>query len=199
MPARNGAEANHSKPRAEMKKWPAYFHDLGYEVAAFGKVSHYKHTAITASTTSRTTASTTMRASRRRWSSWLDATAPAGRKPLCLFVGSNWPHVPWPEDAGATTRPRSTLPPGSWTRRRRASARARYAAAVAKADDDLALILRRGPQAPRRATRSSSSRSDHGAQWPFGKWNCYDAGIRVPLIVAWPGRGEARDDAPTRW
>src|SRR4051794_22271186 len=44
MPARNGSEANHSKPRPELKKWPAYFQDLGYEVAAFGKVSHYKHT-----------------------------------------------------------------------------------------------------------------------------------------------------------
>ena len=36
MPARNGAEANHSKPRAEIKKWPAYFQELGYEVVAFG-------------------------------------------------------------------------------------------------------------------------------------------------------------------
>ena len=44
MPARNGAEANHSKPRAEIKKLPAYLHDLGYEVVSFGKVSHYQHT-----------------------------------------------------------------------------------------------------------------------------------------------------------
>ena len=29
--------------------------------------------------------------------------------------------------------------------------------------------------------------SDHGGQWPFGKWNLYDAGTRVPLIAAWPG------------
>src|SRR5688500_10005679 len=30
--------------------------------------------------------------------------------------------------------------------------------------------------------------SDQGAQWPFGKWNLYEAGIRTPLIAAWPGR-----------
>jgi arylsulfatase A-like enzyme len=29
--------------------------------------------------------------------------------------------------------------------------------------------------------------SDHGTQWPLGKWNCYDAGVRVPLIITWPG------------
>ena len=44
MPARNGAEANQTKPRPDIKKWPAYFQELGYEVAAFGKVSHYGHT-----------------------------------------------------------------------------------------------------------------------------------------------------------
>src|SRR3954452_25089383 len=45
MPPRNGAEPNHSRPRAEIKKWPAYFQELGYEVVAFGKVSHYQHTS----------------------------------------------------------------------------------------------------------------------------------------------------------
>ena len=37
MPARNGAEANHSRPRPEIKKLPAYLRELGYEVVAFGK------------------------------------------------------------------------------------------------------------------------------------------------------------------
>jgi arylsulfatase A-like enzyme len=30
--------------------------------------------------------------------------------------------------------------------------------------------------------------SDHGSQFPFGKWNCYDQGIRTPLVAAWPGK-----------
>ena len=30
--------------------------------------------------------------------------------------------------------------------------------------------------------------SDHGGQWPFGKWNLYDSGTRIPLIVSWPGK-----------
>src|SRR5688572_8411211 len=31
MPARNGAEPNHTRPRAEIKKLPAYLQELGYE------------------------------------------------------------------------------------------------------------------------------------------------------------------------
>jgi arylsulfatase A-like enzyme len=43
--------------------------------------------------------------------------------------------------------------------------------------------------------------SDQGAQWPFGKWNLYDAGMQVPLIVAWPGhiRAGARTNAMVQW
>ena len=88
MPARNGAEPNHAKPRAEIKQWPAYFQELGYEVVAFGKVSHYGHTkdygfdhfehdtfhdpeGIPATVT------------------WLKNRPRTNAKPLCLFVGSN--------------------------------------------------------------------------------------------------------------
>src|SRR5687768_15882704 len=41
-PMRNGAMLNHSRPRADVKTWPAYFRELGYEVAAIGKVAHYR-------------------------------------------------------------------------------------------------------------------------------------------------------------
>jgi uncharacterized sulfatase len=42
--AKNGAEATHSRPRADLKKLPAYLRELGYEVVSFGKVGHYKQT-----------------------------------------------------------------------------------------------------------------------------------------------------------
>jgi arylsulfatase A-like enzyme len=30
--------------------------------------------------------------------------------------------------------------------------------------------------------------ADQGAQWPFAKWDVYDAGMRTPLLVRWPGK-----------
>lgn len=184
MPARNGAEANHSKPRAEIKKWPAYFQDLGYEVAAFGKVSHYKHTPDYgfdhfAHDTFHDHAGIPAAVEYLRKRDTGDA------KPLCLLVGTNWPHVPWPADFGDYDPAQLSLPAGSVDTPLTRQWRARYAAAVTKADDDLGAIV-----AAARQTLGENMlfafTSDHGAQWPLGKWNCYDAGIRVPLIVCWP-------------
>lgn len=199
MPARNGAEPNHARPRAEIKKWPAYFHELGYEVVAFGKVSHYKHTADygfdhfehdTFHDPEGIPAAVQFLKSRPRHND----------RPLCIFVGSNWPHVPWPTNMPGYAPAALTLPAGSVDTPATRRWRARYAAAVTKADDELGLVYDTA-----RATLEENTlflfTSDHGTQWPFGKWNLYDAGIRVPLIVSWPGRVKAntRTDAMVSW
>jgi arylsulfatase A-like enzyme len=43
--------------------------------------------------------------------------------------------------------------------------------------------------------------SDHGAQWPFGKWNLYESGVAVPLVVSWPGvvKPGRRSPAMVQW
>ncbi len=199
MPARNGAEPNHSRPRAEIKKWPAYFQELGYEVVAFGKVSHYKHTADygfdhfehdTFHDPEGIPAAVKFLKTRRH----------PNAKPLCIFVGSNWPHVPWPENPGGYQPAALSLPAGSVETPATRQWRARYAAAVTKADDELGMVYDAA-----RATLGENTlfifSSDHGAQWPFGKWNLYDAGIRVPLIVSWPGvvKPKQRTDALVSW
>ncbi len=182
-PLRNGAMLNHSRPRAGVKTWPDYFRELGYEVAAIGKTAHY----------AQVTTYGFDHASHYGYHqddcveaavAWLGRRE--SERPLCLIVGTNWPHVPWPErppgdPAGVSLPP--TLADTPATRR----ARSRYEAAVALADRDLGLVYdaareRLGPDT------LFVFASDHGSQFPFGKWNAYDAGIRSPLIVAWPGR-----------
>lgn len=195
MPARNGAEANHSRPRPAIKKWPAYFQELGYEVVAFGKVSHYKHTkdygfdhfADDGFHQHQSIAHAV---------EWLRKRPKDNAKPLCLMVGTNWPHVPWPEKDLGYEGASLTLPAGSIDTPKTREWRAKYAAAVTKADDDLGAVL-----AAFGTNGIILFSADHGAQWPFGKWNGYESGICVPLIVSWPGvvKPGSRSRAMVQW
>ncbi len=197
MPARNGAEANHSRPRAELKKLPAYLQSLGYEVVAFGKVSHYKHTGDYGFDHFAHDAYHEDIAVENALQ-WLRARR--STKPLCFIVGTNWPHVPWPKDLAGYNPADLTPPPTHVDTPKTREARARYYAAIAHMDTELGQVY----DASREIFGKNFvflTTADHGAQWPFSKWSCYDAGLRTPLIAVWPGRLRAgtRTDAMVSW
>lgn len=196
MPARNGAEPNHSRPREEIKKLPAYLQELGYEVVSFGKVGHYKQTPEYGFDLARHFTYHEDIAIPKALE-WLKARS--SDKPLCLFVGTNWPHVPWPEPGDidpATIKIPLTHVHTPKTR----EARARYYQAVKIMDRELGEVYDMAYQKLGQNTLFLHT-SDHGAQWPFGKWTLYDDGIRTPMIAVWPGKIAAgqRTDAMVSW
>src|SRR3546814_20232551 len=69
-------------------------------------------------------------------------------------------------------------------------ARARFYAAVTRMDQDLASTMDAVDAVLGKDTFVLYS-TDHGTQWPFGKWNLYDTGPRVPMVVRWNGHGKA--------
>lgn len=197
MPARNGAEPNHARPRADIRKLPAYLQELGYEVVAFGKVSHYKHMVDYGfdhfafdGFHQHQSIPAALKFLRERRS----------EKPLCLFVGSNWPHVPWPKQSEGydTNRVERGVNLAETPETRHALTR--YYSAVTRMDNELGRVFDTA-----RETLGTNTvffhTSDHGAQFPFAKWNCYDAGLHVSLLVSWPGviRPGSRTDAMVSW
>lgn len=198
MPARNGSEANQTAPRADVRKLPAYLQAQGYEVVAFGKVSHYKQTGMygfdhfehdTFHDPEGVPAAIR----------WLKARK-SGSKPLAIFIGSNWPHVPWPKTVEGYDPGALTLPPKTIDTPITRDARARYYAAVSRLDQELGETLDAVDSTLGPNTFVLFS-SDHGAQWPFGKWNLYDTGTRVPMIVRWRGQVKpgTRTSAMVSW
>jgi N-sulfoglucosamine sulfohydrolase len=191
MAARNGAEANHSKPRAELKKLPAYLQEIGYEVAGFGKVAHYNHDRDYGFDHYDKEHAPTVVA---KFLAHRDKS-----KPLCLFVGAHAPHVPWTTNA-AYSADSVRLPVTHIDTPATRAFRSRYYTDVTKVDAELGGIYDLA-----RAHLGTNVlfifTSDHGAQWPFGKWNLYDAGIRVALMAAWPGTiaPGSRTDAMVSW
>jgi N-sulfoglucosamine sulfohydrolase len=195
MPARNGAEENHTYPREGTLPLPRVLKQLGYQTAAFGKVAHARSAKDFEFETF--DLKSDIPDVRRSVRNFLDKRN--DHRPLALFVGVSNPHVPWPSDSSID--PQSmTLPAKLLDTPRTRVQRSRYLQEVIDLDAYL------GELRELTAKRLSSDTlfvfsSDHGAQFPFGKWTLYDEGIRVPLIIARQGKIEAgtRTDAMVSW
>ncbi|MCA9260211.1 MAG: sulfatase [Planctomycetales bacterium] len=196
MPAHNGAEANHAQPRKEIKRLPAYFHDLGYEVVSFGKTAHYNQVKQYGFDIARHSNyhEDVAVGEAVKWLKQRD-----DQRPLCLIVGTNWPHVPWPELSTITVND-VRIPDKHVDTPKTRQARARYLQAIKTMDDELGAVYDAAVEKLGDDVLFVHT-SDHGAQWPFSKWNLYDDGIRTPLVVRWKGRVAqgVRTDAMVSW
>lgn len=195
MPARNGAEENHTFPGDDVFRLPQALNQLGYQTAAFGKVAHGKSAPdyhFESHDGKKDIAQ--VRKSVRDF-----LTKRTDSRPLALFVGVSNPHVPWPSESMVDPESMS-LPPQLLDTPRTRVQRSRYLQEVKDLDaylDELRELSREYLSDDQLFVFSS----DHGAQFPFGKWTLYDEGIQVPLIVAQSGTIEAgsRTDAMVSW
>jgi N-sulfoglucosamine sulfohydrolase len=181
-PARNGAEPNHKPPRPDVVGLPAKLQALGYEIAVIGKIAHndyakyYNFDYVVGPNIGGTNAEEVEKFLANRKSS----------KPLCLWFGSHYPHVPWVANEGydaATVKLPPELVDTPETRRQCTD----YYTSVTRTDRLLgefrALTKKYLP-----GDSLFIYTTDHGAQWPFAKWDLYDAGIRLPFIAVWEGK-----------
>ena len=194
MPARNGAEGNHVRPRPETQIMVKQLKLAGYEVLAFGKVAHGNYgmmagfDAIYPKKTG--LAENVERILAERTS----------KKPLCLIVGDRRPHVPWTPEMVYDPM-EVTLPAHFVDTPETREHWARYLTDITGMDDE----MRRVDVAAERRFGNRNYlfiyTADHGGQWPFGKWNLYDSGINVPMLVRWPGKVKpgTRTDAMVSW
>jgi arylsulfatase A-like enzyme len=186
---RNGAIANGRQLSAGIRTLPSYLGALGYRVAHFGK-SHFLPSEsyqdwewVPSEVKGGGPLNNDLDTSAVE--RWLTTRNPADKRPLCLIVCCHSPHVTW--TSGDAYEPsRAELPPSFVDTPETRDARCRYYADISKMDIQLGQVYR----AVRRTTGGNTLflyTSDNGAQWPFGKWNLYDAGIRMPMVASWPG------------
>lgn len=171
-PHRNGCHRNHSKVEPGTKSLPHYLKASGYRVALAGKghigppeafpfhrlPHHARH----------------IREFIR------------GKGPFCLVVASNEPHAPHSKD-GPYEPGDAAVPPHQLDT---PAVRRKIAAYY----NDVAILDRQVGRVRKELRRQGVLddtlliyTSDHGSGL-FAKWTCYDAGLRVPLIVRWPGK-----------
>lgn len=195
MPARNGAEENHTYPAQHIFRLPVILNQLGYQTAAFGKVAHSKsapdyHFEVI-------NPPSDIPQVRVAVKQFLETRTDP--RPLALFVGVSDPHVPWPSES--TIDPAAmSMPPQLLDTPRTRVQRSRYLQEVKDLDAYLG-ELRQLTDKHLGKDQLFVFSSDHGAQFPFGKWTLYDEGIRVPLIAVRQGEIKAgtRTDVMVSW
>jgi N-sulfoglucosamine sulfohydrolase len=110
-----------------------------------------------------------------------------GEQPFFLLVGFADAHEPLPS---VVARPPQEirvppyLPDLPDVRR----SLARYQTAVERLDRGVGLVLDELERAGRDQDTLVVFTSDNGPAFPFAKSTLYDAGVRMPLVVRWPGR-----------
>tara|TARA_R110002096_G_scaffold435143_2_gene659495 strand:+ start:271 stop:1704 length:1434 start_codon:yes stop_codon:yes gene_type:complete len=192
MPSRHGAHPNHSQVKEGTKFLPPILQEMGYHVASFGKVAHGARSFEGADHLDGNPKDMHSRVVPFYEENEIDG-------PICLMVGDRRPHVPWISES--TYDPdKITLPPFFIDTKETREHWARYLTDVTDMDAEMGRVYDYAKE------RFGDNfiflfTSDHGGQWPRGKWNLYDYGARVPMAVVWPGHIEpgTRTDAMVSW
>ena len=189
MPARNGAEANHTFPKPGTHSLIQDLQTAGYEVAAFGKVAHGGPKHIAQYGFDYVGHAKPIDQVRKQVVHYLEQRhlRQTLNGPLCMFVGTTNPHVPW--TSPTTFDPEKIeFPPHHLDTPSTRAHRAAYYQEIQELDTFLGDLRTITAEKLGADNTLFIHTSDHGSQWPFGKWNLYDYGIRVPFIAAWHGR-----------
>jgi len=171
FPVRNGGWPNHSKCYPGTRSVVHHLGALGYRVGLSGKrhfgpadVFPFEDVADIEEFMSR------------------DPT-----HPFCLVIATREPHAPWGQmDRECFDPERLTLAPNLVDTPETRRALARYYTCLSRLDAKIGEALRRLDRSGRPGNTITIYTSDHGAQFPGGKWTCYEPGLRVPFILRWP-------------
>jgi N-sulfoglucosamine sulfohydrolase len=199
-PARHGAHANHSAVRDGITTLPAYLQKLGYRVVIAGKTDFGERSNFPFEYMP----SSVIRPLEGKGALWSQLDTGAvdkllatrdKHKPLALIVASFASHVPWPDNQGYDAG-KLTVPPYLLDTPETRQARTMYLTKVTQADTELGAVRASIAKYGMAKNTLLMFTADQGAQFPFAKWNLYDAGIATPLIAVWSGHVPANRTTP---
>ncbi|MHC4132302.1 MAG: sulfatase family protein [Planctomycetota bacterium] len=189
-PMRHGAHPNHAAIRSGVKCVADYLGELGYKVGLIGKIHvnpesafnfHYLKDLLDYAWDKKLTKDEMKLAMK---------TLSADGGPFALFICISNPHTPWPGEWDKQPDDIS-LPPHLYDNEKTRLTLSRYYAHVEVADNKVGEAVEVARELDFYDDMVVFLSSDHGAEFVHGKYTLYDAGIRVPFAVRWPGRIQA--------
>jgi len=184
-PVRNGGYPNHSWCYDGVKSIVHYLKELGYRVGIAGKTHFGPLGSFPFETVGKPKAdidSSQIKAIRK----FVNRDQ---KQPYCLLVCSHQPHVAWNKgDASAYDADKLTVPLYLVDCPRTRQAMTKYYAEISYLDWQLGECLKLIDGSGQADNTIVIFTSEQGAQMPFGKWTCYDIGLKTAFIVRWPGK-----------
>ena len=176
FPVKSGAFPNHSKVKVGTKSLVHYYRDAGYSVGLCGK----RHFGPPQSFPFEMVPSGKLEAFVRQ------------KDPFFLVYASNSPHLPWEDGDTSVYDPKTfDVPPYIHDNKETRLALQKYYAEITDFDRELGELDQLIADAGKTDDTIFIYTSEQGAQFPFGKWTCYEVGLHVGLVVRWPGRIKA--------
>ncbi len=200
FPVRSGAYPNHSEVYDGVKSFAHHFGELGYEVALIGKKHYGPDDSYPINYLGGVQHDTGFGGKDID----LSKISPVvnGNKPFFLIIAQNQPHSPWNKGNSSQYNPENlTIPEymvDSPLTRKDLSA---YYAEITYMDSLLGKTLDFIKGANKINNTISIFTSEQGYAFPFGKWTCYDLGLKTAFIAKWPDKIEpnTRNQATTQY
>jgi len=187
FPARSGAFPNHSEVYDGVKSFAHYFGELGYRVALIGK----QHYGPDESFPIEYLGGRQHDDGKKGDDIQLKKIEPIikGEKPFFLIIAQNQPHAPWNRGNTAQYKAEDIIVPNYMidtpeTRKELT----KYYAEITYMDSLLGKTLKYVDIAGKTDNTISIFTSEQGYYYPFGKWTCYDLGLKTAFIAKWPGK-----------
>ena len=183
-PVRNGAYPNHSRVHEGVKSWVHHFRDLGYRCGLAGKNHCKPAEAFPWEPVG----------SGREWGmdEIREFIVRDPSQPFFLVASHRDPHAPWDHGDSSMYPPgKIEVPPYLVDTPQTREALSRYYAEITYMDAQMGEVLRLVDESGQRENTIVIFTSEQGSAFPFGKWTCYEAGLRTAFIVRWPARIKA--------
>jgi N-sulfoglucosamine sulfohydrolase len=194
-PFRNGSQMNHFTVKPNTANLPQFLKKLGYRVVIAGKTDVFplhnfpferigeefgKYAPIE------------NRLDRKKETVQMIARhfSDHPEQPICLIVAPWVPHVPWFPNRDFEPE-KLKLPNYLADTKATRQALAAYYQSIGEADKMLGEVMQAIDKAGQKKNTMLMFIADQGAQFPSAKWTVYDQGLRVPMIVRWPGKVKA--------